>query len=196
MTFCKLRLGAVALAIGAAGFASQASADGFLEEAKQKVAVATMSKEKWDGPTTGPKAVAGKTIVFVAADLKNGGILGVSKGVEEAAKAIGWNVRVMDGQGSVSGRTAALNQALALKPAGIVVGGFDTTEQKVAFANAAQSGVPLVGWHSGEKPGPNTAAGLFANVTTTADDVAEAAALSAVVDSGGKAGVVIFTDSQ
>ena len=196
MTFCKRPMGSLTLAIAAACFASHATADTFLEEAKQKVAVATMAQDKWDGPTTGPKAAAGKTIVFVAADLKNGGILGVSKGVEEAGKVIGWNVRVMDGQGSVSGRTAALNQALALKPAGIVVGGFDTTEQKVAFANAAKSGVPLVGWHSGEKPGPNPAAGLFTNVTTTADDVSEVAALSAVVDSGGKAGVVIFTDSQ
>ena len=190
------RLGALAFALATAGFVSQALADDFLEAAKQKVAVATMSKEKWDGPSSGPKAAAGKTIVFVAGDLKNGGILGVSKGVEEAGKAIGWSVRVIDGQGTVSGRTAALNQALALKPGGIVVGGFDTTEQKVAFESAAKSGVPLVGWHSGEKPGPNPAAGLFANVTTTADDVAEAAALWAVADSGGKAGVVIFTDSQ
>jgi ribose transport system substrate-binding protein len=196
MNAFRSRLGALALAIPTLGFAGHAVADDFLEAARQKVAVATISQEKWDGPTTGPKAAAGKTIVFVAADLKNGGILGVSKGVEEAGKAIGWSVRVMDGQGTVSGRTAALNQALALKPAGIVVGGFDTTEQKVAFGNAAKSGIPLVGWHSGEKPGPNAAAGLFANVTTTADDVAEAAALWAVADSGGKAGVVIFTDSQ
>lgn len=190
------RLGALTLALATAGFVSHALADDFLEAAKQKVTVATMSKEKWDGPSSGPKAAAGKTIVFVAGDLKNGGILGVSKGVEEAGKAIGWSVRVIDGQGTVSGRTAALNQALALKPAGIVVGGFDTTEQKVAFENAAKSGVPLVGWHSGEKPGPNDKAGLFANVTTVTDDVADVAASWAVVDSGGKAGVVIFTDSQ
>jgi ribose transport system substrate-binding protein len=196
MAHFRSRLGALALALGAAGFAGHALGDDFLEAAKQKVAAATLSQDKWDGPTTGPKAAAGKTIVFVAADLKNGGILGVSKGVEEAGKAIGWTVRVIDGQGTVSGRTAALNQALALKPDGIVVGGFDTTEQKAAFAGAAKSGLPLVGWHSGEKPGPNAAAGLFANVTTTADDVAEVAALSAVVDSVGKAGVVIFTDSQ
>lgn len=196
MTQLSKLAGAVALALAAAGFASQAAADAFLDAAKQKVAVATMPQDKWDGPTTGPKALPGKTIVFVAADLKNGGILGVSKGVEEGGKAIGWTVRTIDGQGTVSGRTAALNQALALKPAGIVVGGFDTTEQKVAFENAAKSGIPLVGWHSGEKPGPNPAAGLFANVTTTADDVSEAAALWAVADSGGKAGVVIFTDSQ
>ncbi len=195
MTRFPIRRQLLAVALIAASFGA-AHADDFLDQAKAKVAVATMSKEKWDGPTSGPKAAAGKTIVFVAADLKNGGILGVSKGVEEAGKAIGWNVRVIDGQGSVSARTAALNQALALKPAGIVVGGFDTTEQKAAFGNAAKSGVPLVGWHSGEKPGPNEKAGLFANVTTTADDVSEAAALWAVADSGGKAGVVIFTDSQ
>ena len=195
MTRFPIRRQLLALALIATGFGT-AHADDFLDKAKAKVAIATMSKEKWDGPTSGPKAATGKTVVFVAADLKNGGILGVSKGVEEAGKAIGWNVRVIDGQGSVSGRTAALNQALALKPSGIVVGGFDTTEQKAAFGNAAKSGVPLVGWHSGEQPGPNEKAGLFANVTTTADDVSEAAALWAVADSGGKAGVVIFTDSQ
>jgi ribose transport system substrate-binding protein len=179
-----------------AALAGGAAADAFVDAAKAKVAVVAGSKSQWDGPTTGPKAAAARTIVFVAGDMKNGGILGVSKGVEEAGKAIGWTVRVIDGQGTVSARTAALNQALALKPAGIVVGGFDTTEQKAAFATAAKAGVPLVGWHSGEKPGPNDAAGLFANVTTTADDVSEAAALWAVADSDGKAGVVIFTDSQ
>ncbi len=196
MRYFKLNIGKLALAVTAAGFVTYAAADEYLDTAKKKVQTATNPKNVWDGPTTGPKAAGNKTIVFVAADLKNGGILGVSKGVEEAGAAIGWKIRVIDGQGSVSARTAALNQALALKPAGIVVGGFDTTEQKAAFENAAKASIPLVGWHSGEQPGPNKVAGLFANVTTTADDVSEIAALSAVVDSGGKAGVVIFTDSQ
>ena len=179
-----------------AGASGTASADAMVDAAKAKVAAMVGSKSKWDGPTTGPKAAAGKTVVFVAADMKNGGIVGVSKGVEEAGKAAGWTVRVIDGQGSVSGRTAALNQALALKPDGIVVGGFDTAEQKVAFGNAAKAAIPLVGWNAGPKPGPDAAGGLFANVTTTADDISEAAALWAVADSDGKAGVVIFTDSQ
>jgi len=177
-------------------FAVPAAADAFVDEAKAKVAKLAGAESTWDGPATGPKAAANKTVVFVAADMNNGGIVGVSKGVEEAGKAIGWNVRVIDGRGSVSGRTAALNQALALKPDGIVVGGFDTTEQKVAFGNAAKAGIPLVGWNAGPKPGPDAAAGLFANVTVTADDISEAAALWAIADSDGKAGVVIFTDSQ
>jgi ribose transport system substrate-binding protein len=193
----RKNLMALAAGLGLAAIAAPAAAaDPFFDAAKNKVAMMSGAKSAWDGPTTGPKASAGKTIVFVAADMKNGGILGVSKGVEEAGKAIGWTVRVIDGQGSVSGRTAALNQALALNPAGIVVGGFDTTEQKVAFGNATKANIPLVGWNAGPKPGPDAAGGLFANVTTTADDISEAAALWAVADSGGKAGVVIFTDSQ
>ena len=58
---------------------------------------------KWDGPTTGPKGIRGKSIVVLAADMKNGGILGVTNGVHEAAKKIGWKLRVLDGAGSVSG---------------------------------------------------------------------------------------------
>ena len=194
MTHIPFQLRTLVLVAASLGMAAHALADDFLDAAKKRVAVSTAPADKWDGPTTGPKAEVGKTIVFVAADLKNGGILGTSKGVEEASKTIGWNVRVIDGQGSVSGRTAALNQALALKPSGIVIGGFDTAEQKVALENATKSGVPLVGWHAGEKSGPT--AGLFANVTTALDEVADVAASWAVADSGGKAGVVIFTDSQ
>ena len=190
------RLGAMALAVTAASFVSHVMADEFLDAAKKKVQVATMSKSVWDGPTTGPKAVASKTIVFVAADLKNGGILGVSKGVEKAAAAIGWKGRVLEGQGPVRARTWALNRALALKPGGFGGGALAPPKKKGALEHPPKAGIPGVGWHSGKKPGPTTTAGFFANVTTTADDVSEVAALSAVADSGGKAGVVIFTDSQ
>ena len=196
MKMIRTPAAAALLALCVAATTGLARADAFLDAAKKTVAEATMDSGKWDGPTSGPKAAAGKTIVFVAGDMKNGGIFGVSKGIEEAGKAIGWTVRVIDGQGSVSGRAAALNQALAVKPDGIVVGGFDTTEQKAAFGSAASSGIPLVGWHSGEKPGPNAIAGLFANVTTVTDDFANVAASWAVANSDGKAGVVIFTDSQ
>jgi ribose transport system substrate-binding protein len=51
--------------------------------------------EDFDGPKAGPKAAEGKTIVVLAADLKNGGILGVTTGIEEAAKKIGWTVKLL-----------------------------------------------------------------------------------------------------
>lgn len=169
------------------------SRDSFTRDAERKLLGALASKKRWDGPTTGPKAQPGKSLIFIAADMKNGGIVGVFKGVEEAAKAIGWKLRVLDGQGSVQGRTAAMNQALTLKPDGIVLGGFDAEEQATSLREAARNKVPVVGWHAGREA--TGIKGLFYNVTTKAQDVAEITALYAVMESKGKAGVVIFTDS-
>lgn len=150
---------------------------------------------EWDGPTTGPVAEAGKTIVVVAGDLKNGGILGATEGMQEAADVVGWEVRVLDGAGSVSGRTAAFGQALALKPDGIVINGFDSKEQATGMASAAEAGIPLVAWHAGATIGPMADVGIFANVTTDPMLVSESAASWAYLDAGGEPGVVIFTDS-
>lgn len=169
--------------------------DPFVAEAKAKVEAATQPASTWDGPTSGPAAQADKLIVYVASDLRNGGVLGVSKGVEEAAKAIGWEAQVLDGQGTVSGRTAALNQAITLQPNGIILGGFDAVEQQAGIEQAAGQGIPIVGWHAAANPGPIAGTPVFANVATDANDVAQIAALYAVAQSDGKAGVIVFTDS-
>ena len=160
----------------------------------RRVAKAASSADKWDGPTTGPKAVGKKTVVYVAGDMRNGGILGVSQGVKEAAAAIGWDYREIDGQGSVSGQATALSQAIALKPDAIIVGGSDAVEQKAGLEAADKEGIMIVGWHSGPKPGPIDGAPVFANVTTDAMEVAKVAAKKAIANSDGKAGVVIFAD--
>ncbi|MEQ9038759.1 MAG: substrate-binding domain-containing protein [Silicimonas sp.] len=150
---------------------------------------------EWDGPTTGPTAAEGKSIVVVAADLKNGGILGVTNGVEEAAARIGWEVRVLDGAGSVQGRTGAIGQALALQPDGIVINGFDAVEQQAALEGVTAANIPMVAWHSGPKIGCDAPGGIFANVSTDAMSVSDVAAQWAVEDGGNDVGVVIFTDS-
>jgi len=149
----------------------------------------------WDGPTSGPTAQEGKTIVVLAGDLKNGGILGVTTGVEEAAAAVGWQVKVLDGAGSIGGRTAAFGQAMALKPDGIIINGFDAVEQAPALEQAKAAGIPLVAWHAGPVIGPDEKTGLFANISTDAMEVSKAAANWAYADAQGKPGVVIFTDS-
>jgi ribose transport system substrate-binding protein len=186
----------LALLAGYAGAASTARADEKLDAAKARVTAATQKAGAWDGPTTGPKAATGKTIIYVAGDLRNGGTEGVSRGVAEAAKAIGWELRVLDGHGDISARTAAMGQAIALKPDGIVVGGFDAIEQNAALEQVKEAGIPFVGWHATIEPGPDAKTGMFANVNTRIADVAQTAADLAIVDSDGKAGVVIFGDSN
>ena len=148
------------------------------------------------GPTAGPKKAAGKKIAYVASDLTNGGVTGVATGVKQAVEAIGWKVDVLDGKATAQGRTDALNAAIASKPDGIILGGFDANEQKTAIAQATAQKIPVVGWHAGATPGPIPAAGLFTNVTTDPLEVSKIAAYYAIADSNGKAGVVIYTDTQ
>ncbi|SEA94452.1 substrate-binding domain-containing protein [Rubrimonas cliftonensis] len=159
------------------------------------MASASQAEGVWDGPTTGPGGAEGKSIVVLAADLKNGGVLGVTTGVEEAARVLGWQVRVLDGAGSIQGRTAAIGQALALRPDGIVINGFDAVEQQAALEGVASAGVPMVAWHSGPKIGCDAPGGIFANVSTDAMAVSEVAAQWAMADGGDEVGAVIFTDS-
>ncbi|MBF6594721.1 MAG: substrate-binding domain-containing protein [Thermaceae bacterium] len=187
-----LTLASVGAALSLQGVAQ---GEDIVAKAKAFVKDAASRADQWTGPTTGPKAQAGKTIVYVSSDQRNGGAQGVGNGVAEAAKAIGWNFRLIDGQGSVQGRGNALSQAIALKPNGIVLGGFDATEQAALVEQANQQGITVIGWHAAAKPGPIESPKLFTNITTPAQDTARAAAYLAIAQSDGKAGVVIFTDS-
>lgn len=170
--------------------------DDFVEMAKTRVEAAIQPSDTWTGPTTGPTAPEGLSVVLLVDDLRNGGHLGVSNGVEEAAEVLGWNLRTIDAGGSISGRTSAFNQAIALRPDGILTTGFDIIEQAVGYETAEEQGIPTVGWHVAPNPGPAEGSPIFANVTTNSNDVAEVAALFAVAQSNGTAKAVIFTDSR
>ena len=49
---------------------------------------------------------------------------------------MGWQFRLIDGQGTTNGQTAAIQQAIALKPDGIVLGTIDAASQTTAIAAA------------------------------------------------------------
>jgi ribose transport system substrate-binding protein len=164
--------------------------------AKAVVTQATAPVTAWDGPTTGPKAQPGKTIIYVSADQQNGGILGVSKGVTEAAAAMGWHLQILDGKGTADGLTAALDEAIALKPDGIILGGFDASSQTLDLQKATALGIKVVGWHAGSTPGPMPNLGVFTNISSDPSQTAKLAADYAIAQSNGTAQVVIFTDSE
>ncbi|WP_035839535.1 substrate-binding domain-containing protein [Kitasatospora azatica] len=167
-----------------------------LAKAKAGVQQAEKADVSWNGPVSGPTAVPGKTITYVAQTMTNPGVAGVAKGVIEAANVIGWSVRVIDGQGTPVGIQAAFSQAIDLKSSGIVIGGFDPdlTAQQMAQANAAH--IPLVGWHAVASPGPSKNPMLFSNVTTSVGDVSKISADWIIAESNGNAGVVAFTDDS
>ncbi|MCI1034484.1 MULTISPECIES: substrate-binding domain-containing protein [Raoultella] len=172
-----------------------AMADSYLDQATAAIAKATSNGNQWDGPTTGPKIQPKKKIVFIAEDMKNGGVQGVQQGLSEAAKAAGWDLVTLDGAGSVQAQLAALNQAIAQRPDGIIIGAWNPNVAKFPLKKAAQQKIVLMSWHAEPQPGPVPQFNILNNITSDSNDVARLAAQYAVVRSGGKAQVMIFTDS-
>lgn len=181
-----------AVAFGNHAFAND---DPFVQEAKQLVAAATAKQEKWDGPTTGPQLQQNKTVIFIASDMKNGGVLGVIDGMKEAVGATGWKLDVLDGAGTVNNQLAALNQAIARKPDAIVIGGWNPNVAKIPLQKATKNGITLAAWHATPEPGAIDKYGIFYNVTSDSDEIARLSAMLAVAESNGKAKAIILTDS-
>jgi ribose transport system substrate-binding protein len=169
--------------------------DDYLAKAKAYITKATEPGAPWTGPTTGPKAQGRKLVIYVSQDQRNGGAQGVGDGAQEAAKAIGWDYRIIDGQGSVAQHTSALNEAIALKPDGIILGTIDAKEQAPVVEHAVQLGIKVVGWHCAGGPGPVTDPPVITNITTDPTEVGRLAALYAVVDSNGTAEAVVIGDN-
>ncbi|MFF5184323.1 substrate-binding domain-containing protein [Streptomyces sp. NPDC000345] len=164
--------------------------------AQAAVVQAEQTDVPWGGPTTGPAAVSGRTLVYVAQTMTNPGVAGAAGGVREAARVIGWNVRVIDGGGTPAGIQAAMSEAVALRPSGIVIGGFDPNSTSREVARAVKARIPLVGWHALAAPGPSRRPELFTNVTTRVDEVAAISAQWIIAHSHGRAGVVLITDAS
>jgi len=192
--------GGVQTALGAQSVDASSAACGGARSAPVAAGFALLATAQrhatvWVGPTAGPKALPNKLVIYVAQDMRNGGVLGVSKGVEDAARAIGWRLKIIDGAGTVAGRVAAINQAVALKPDGIVLGSVDAQEEAKAIRAAAQLGIKIVGWHSTAASGPVQDPPIFTNVTTDATSVAKVAAAFALQTTSCTAGAVIFWQS-
>jgi ribose transport system substrate-binding protein len=150
----------------------------------------------WTGPTTGPKAVPDKSVIFVNYDQRNSGGRGVGNAAAEAAKIIGWKYRVLDGQGTVQGQTAAIDQAISLKPDGIILGSVDAIAMNTEIQKAIDAGIKVVAWHSGMRPGKLKGSNIITNVTSDPAAVGKLAGLYTVADSNGTANAILFTDSE
>lgn len=144
-----------------------------------------------------PRVLPGRSVLYVAVDFRNGGAMGVFRGLEDAARRVGWKLSLVDGQGSPQAIRAALTQALSHPPDAVVLGGFDAAPYAEVLARLRRRHVVLVGWHAGARAG--AVAGLSCNVTTPPKEVARLAAEEVMRDAAARrrtVGAVIFTDDS
>jgi ribose transport system substrate-binding protein len=180
----------------ASATASADSNRNYLAEARRVVDAAAQPGAAWVGPRNGPRAQPGKRIALVNEDLRNGGILAVDEGVLEAAKVTGWTVKIFDSGGTPQGRKKMLADALNSRPDGLIVFGGDAHALAPWLQPFAERNIPIVGWHVAAQAGPVRGTPVAMNVSTDPLEVARVTALAAIVQSGGHAGVVVFTDTN
>lgn len=168
--------------------------DSALADAENAVKLATGPQTQWTGPTSGPKATSGKHVVYISCGAFNQICVSVGKSVTSAADKIGWKVTTIDGKGNASGWLSAWNQALALKPDGIIA--FTSADAVQAPIQQAKSmSIPVVGVLSTSKPGPDPSEGLFTNVSQDPASIGTAEAQYAIAKSKATARVVIVYDA-
>jgi len=129
-------------------------------------------------------------------DLKNGGILGVLEGAEEAIKEIGWELKVIDANGSKEQALENLQKASSMDLDGVIIGGLNASDFKKELQALAEKNIKIVGWHCAGKPGPISGTPVQANITTDPIKVANYAVRGIINENSQSKGVIIFTDSN
>src|ERR1700736_1121144 len=186
---------AIMSAIIAIALAAGARADDAVAQAKADVARYAGPQTKWEGPTSGPKPDAGKSIVYLSGDEQNdiSHLYGVY--IKQAGEKLGWKVTIIDGKGSPTSWLAGMNQAIALKADGIAVFAAAGSLKDPIKAGVAQ-GIKFVGLHAAGLPGPQPDLNLFVNIQEDPREIGKAEAAWAIADSNGKARVVVLSHNE
>jgi ribose transport system substrate-binding protein len=104
-------------------------------------------------PTTGPKAKAGKSLISIVCAAGIEGCRAISDAQVEAAKAIGWSGRVIDGLGSPKGWNDAMQAAIQSKPDVIALAAVLPSAITESLADAKRAGIVVVCTQCGVSPG-------------------------------------------
>ncbi len=188
------------LAIGAlAGCQSQTSegSGGGTDSSVLSEAAATVkqaSAEVTSGvPESSPPALKRKSVVLIPCAQAGEGCAQPAAGAKAAAEALGWKATVIDGKGTADGQSAAILQAISLKPDGIVTFAVDPSSVKGAVERARKAGIKIVASSS-----PPSDLVDFADNPTKAAWVktGEIAADLVISKSEGRAKVALLTDKE
>jgi ribose transport system substrate-binding protein len=165
-------------------------------QAKQIVAERTRPQTEWTGPSSGPKAIRKPlTIAWVSADQSYTAYIYWGKGITDAANAIGWKVVTFNGQGTVGGQLAAMNQALAINPVAIITPA-DANALQRPIQEAVKRGIPVIGIHATAFPGPSPELGLYMNIVSNPAQIGQTEAAYVIASSNGTGSDIHMVDTS
>jgi len=159
------------------------AAQKLIAEASQKITV-------WSGPAKGPAAAPPKTIGVISCAQGAEGCVREAQGVTEAAKAIGWKVINIDGQGDPQRQLAGMNSLLDQHVDAIVLGSISAASIGDGMQRAKSMKVPVIAVVS---PDPKPFGGL---TSVGPDDNKAGRVLGAYVVSNGGGNVAVFDHNE
>jgi ribose transport system substrate-binding protein len=99
-------------------------------------------------PKSGPKAATGKTVWVLSCTQAGAGCALPAAGAVEAAKAIGWNVKLVDGKYDPATYNSLIRQATAAKVDGIVLVVVDCALVQGSLKAAKAAGIKIYGLYA------------------------------------------------
>jgi ribose transport system substrate-binding protein len=155
---------------------------------------------KWAGPTEPVKPAAGKKLVVLiptALELEAAGR--PVKGMEEAIKALGWESKVLDGQGTPSVYNKNIERAINLHATAIITDGVDPALVKNSLADARSHGIVLIS--DAETGNPEVSptppsSGYYADVSPDETAMGKTIGQSIVCAGKEKANLLAFEDAE
>lgn len=165
-------------------------------------AARTASPSAYQGPTAPAKAPHNLTVGVVTCSSQLSGCVSPAKGVQQAAKTLGWSVTVYDGGGTSQKQNAAMLDAISSGAKVIVTIAIDPNLVQQGLRAAKKAGVLVVSGSNGidtpnpvEKPAPGKLGYAF-DVGPDYAALGHKAADWIIGDSNGKANVAVFSDPE
>jgi len=97
-------------------------------------------------PTSAPKPATGKTVYWLSCGQSTQSCASFAAAGKEAAEAIGWNFKVVDGNlNQANGYANAMRTAIAAKPDAIIQDAFSCASDQPQLQQAKKLGIPVIG---------------------------------------------------
>jgi ribose transport system substrate-binding protein len=137
--------------------ATTAQASGEVAKAKAIADKYMAEATEWTGPTSGPKAVAEpKKIWWITCGLAAEGCVRGPNAAKNAAKVLGWDLRIVDGKFDPRVWNQTIQEAIDQKIDAVVLDSVPTDVVGEAVARARKAGVVVGSSGSGNDPGPTS----------------------------------------
>src|ERR1700742_12766 len=122
-----------------------------LADAKQSVEDAKQPLTEWTGPDASPTPAKGKTVHVISCSPDTEGCQRDVDGAIEAGKALGWNMKKVQTNGTPEEFVNSMNEAMDSGTDGIIAASFPVAAIGSALKRAEQEGVPVITMISGNE---------------------------------------------